>query len=109
MPVQTGSSWKRPVAAVLLFDDGITVLDSNGNRDLIRYASISSATLTEDTGDRYSIQLLFSDLDPKIGTLLVKGKVFFMIVFLALSQKNVPCSFSFTDRRLAAMGAAKSR
>lgn len=109
VPVQRGSSWKRPISAVLLFDDGITVLDNNGNRDLIRYASISSATLTEDTRDRYSIQLQFPDLDPKTGTLHVKGNVFFMIIFVALSQKNVTCTFSFTDRRLTAMGAAKAK
>jgi hypothetical protein len=109
VPIQRGSSWKGPIAALLLFDDGIAVLNSNGNREVIPYGGISLATLTEDTGNRYVIQLQFSDLDPKTGTLLVKGNVFFMIIYLAFSQKGVRCTFGFTDRRLAAMGAAKSK
>jgi hypothetical protein len=109
VPLQSGSLWKGPISAVLIFDDGITVLNDDGNRDVIPYESIASATITEDIKDHYSIQLLFSSLAPEKAVFLVKGTVFFMIIFLALNQKGVGCMFSFTERRLRAMGAATSK
>ena len=76
-------------------------------QESVNYSEISSAKLTEDTRERYCIELFFSDDRYPKATLIVRSSIYFLLVFAAFANSEVPCDFSFTKTRLRALGAGR--
>jgi hypothetical protein len=104
IPVLDGSKWKTACAAVLLQGDAIVFLSKDAvTGDRLSHQEIAVAEILEDI-DRYVITLKLKDAASQ-ASLTVQEVQWFMMIFAALGNAQVPCNFEFTQERLRALGA----
>lgn len=105
IPVQPGSRWREPCAAVLLQTDAIVFLPRDSVAgDRVAYQEIATADILEDV-NRYVITLKLRDTEAPRASLTVYEVQWFMMIFAALGNAKVSCNFEFSERRLRVLGA----
>jgi hypothetical protein len=90
---------RSSLAAVMVGPDGLVLVDDQFRPgEAIPFDEIEHASVTEDVGNRYEVELSLAREgdDP---TLHFDSRVMFAMLFAALRSHDVACRFGFTPRR----------
>jgi hypothetical protein len=108
VPLAKPSAWKVPILGLLLKTDAVRFVDATGvDGEAVQFADIASASIVEDAGRRYTINLAFKGEVASPAKLVLEDNLFFMLLFSALLNAEVACEFGFTDKRLRELGVHK--
>jgi hypothetical protein len=113
-PVMLGkaSQWRGVVGAALLGSDALILLAPRAvEGERLALADVAAANVIEDANEQYTIELQLKDAEgaPRQAILKFEDDAFFLLVFAALSNAAIECTFAFTQKRLAQLGASKDK